>query len=51
MVAAKEEENKQKMNKIIVEECSKIKEKKPSIVLSFGELKKLNRYFNGNSIN
>lgn len=39
------------MNKIIVEEITKIKEKKPSIVLSFGELKKMNRYFNGNLIN
>lgn len=39
------------MNKIIVEETTKIKEKKPSIVLSFGELKKMNRYFNGNIIN
>lgn len=51
MMKNKVEESKQKMNKIIVEETTKIKEKKPSIVLSFGELKKMNRYFNGNLIN
>ncbi len=51
MMKNKVEESKQKMNKIIVDETTKIKEKKASIVLSFGELKKLNKYFNGNAIN
>ena len=51
MMKNKVEESKQKMNKIIVDETTKIQEKNASIVLSFGELKKLNKYFNGNAIN
>ena len=51
MMKNKVEESKQKMNKIIVDETTKIKEKKASIVLSLGELKKRKKYFNGNAIN